>query len=522
MAKRTRNTFENEQEDPMPEPTSGEKKMKDNLDDDYNLININDIGEYTSECSRIKVTVLQKQTRTTTENQTLMQLVIMDKNKNKIKAVFWGEMANKFQHIEEGDCFQIFGFRARTNNYVTWHKYTITIGYKSKIKSLETSELTQLQKVFKEHWNFLSIKNYKQLGRDSRADVCGVFINDLGNKSIPVNERDVRKREITIMDEQDVIRVTLWGNFCDVNLRKHDVIAFSAAKLSFYQRPNVSGFGLMHVNPHCARVAELQNWLKQLAEENKLETVAEEKKEEVSKIPMKTFDEVLFSESEYARTTTIPKGIFGVIGYVASIDHYNLFTNVIPPRYKTPFRIKNDVGLELKVRAFNEVSEFLFQMQASELKRLQQQQTHEFIQVLKKICGAKTKFTFALEARVNTYRYPAKLELICQSITPVIKKQEIIPQNAATNDLPSIKVIEQKTEDAIEKKSSEELNEMDIANDVILPIEDKTSLLIQTTQIETKTTSNDSLKLKTESETIEQATEKLKSMSVETNVENKK
>lgn len=394
------------------------KKQKN---DDFYQVLIKDISKWTVEDAEINVMILYVANARFVDRfqKAVVEAIVMDEKGDKIKVTAWEQEGLRLQRFRILDTLKIKVFRVKKTNvdYRYFHDYFIAIGYKTNLTPLFGAEDALLRAAFKTHWNFQAIQDVKQHPDDSLVDVAGIIIDD--------QTVNARRRDLTIMDETGVLTVTLWSAQIQMTLQKHDVVGIASGKVSSYNNGSLQSVGLIMKNPDCEMITNLQSTLRKMTDKKIYEKVVENFKFQEDMQNLKSFVDVQDMQLQFGSNLFLPFRYFTVKGFVCDVDHYEMFYGENEFHYEAPITIKDENGNKLRIIAFDEAGERIFENTATDLRMMQQRKPRSWMSKMQQICKKKIMFLFKIQAKVNDYQNRNEVQLLCQQVKEIMEETEV-------------------------------------------------------------------------------------------------
>jgi len=238
---------------------------------DSNIQPVSSLNPYQSTW-RIKVRVTKKESMRHYHNQKgdgkLFGLDLLDKEGTEIRAVCFNETADKFYSVFDKDKVYIIsrgsvrlakkGFSHITNDY------SITLNQDSEVTEVKDNN----NEILSQKYKFVKIADIESVEPKSYVDVIGVVeeVGPLGTIMSNKTQKELKKRNLKIMDRTARIEITLWSedaeNFNEDKMAQNTVVAFKGAKVSDFGGRSLSASGLIDVNPDRQEAIELMQWVR--------------------------------------------------------------------------------------------------------------------------------------------------------------------------------------------------------------------------------------------------------------------
>lgn len=181
---------------------------------------------------------------------------------SQIKVISFNESVDIFYPLVEiGDSYRITkGTVKMANKQFSSNNcdYEIHLEKNSEIKKIESKEK------YTPNFKFMNIKDINSKGI---IDVIGIIKDVYPSSSIVVRSRnkETLKRDLVLVDETASIKLTLWGEKCDLPLEAEQVLMLKGVKVNEYNGYNLSSMQStqLFINLENERSFELKGWYEQ-------------------------------------------------------------------------------------------------------------------------------------------------------------------------------------------------------------------------------------------------------------------
>jgi len=439
---------------------------------DANIQPVSSLNPYQSTW-RIKVRVTKKDSMRHYHNQKgdgkLFGLDLLDKEGTEIRAVCFNEAADKFYGVFEKDKVYIIsrgsvrlarkGFSHITNDY------SITLNQDSEVTEVKDNN----NEILSQKYKFVKIGDIESVEPKSFVDVIGVVeeVGPLGTIMSNKTQKELKKRNLKIMDRTARIEITLWSedaeNFNEDKLAPNTVVAFKGAKVSDYGGRSLSASGLIDVNPDRQECIELMQWVRSCngnVADQDVRTLTSGRDGVSGNAPRRTFAEVKdmkLGEDMGGMGGDKKKDYFTVVATITTISHsqdkkpwyeanpdlndqtaknakvqsmgdgtwrcdkngkvYNSYI----PRYILRF-CATDFSGNIWLTAFNEAAEKILKVPATEAERLLTTDTEAYDRLFKE--ATFKKYVFKCRAFSDYYEDSARVRYDCIGVQLANPEQE--------------------------------------------------------------------------------------------------
>lgn len=394
------------------------------------LVEIDEITSFLKDNCSLNFYVLHvnKKAAKTERQKNILELVVTDCTKQRIKILFWEEKAMEFGDLKQGKHYKIINFRVKRNskNFQIFHEFYLMATLQTKIETLTDSQIAASKLPNSQLWNFHKIKNISELlETQTRCDVLAVVINvGVETPYCGMYGKMAKKREIQIIDETGACTVTLWNDQCDLNIEKNQLIAIAGAKPSSWKEVSLTNIGYIEFAPDDPLVGKIKTWF------NKIFTLGDEEKikDHVQQIEAKailtnlgTFSDV-YETIDKVRFSDIENKFVLVIGKIFNIDPYNMFYfKNNETKFKIQLTITDEYKNRIKIVAFDEIAQQIFKTTAEKVQKLQQKDPKKFASKMQELIKKQKLKIFRIQIRKNQYFGRPDVQMILSSITTLNK-----------------------------------------------------------------------------------------------------
>lgn len=323
--------------------------------------------------------------------------------------------------------------------------------------------------ILSQKYKFVKIGDIESVEPKSFVDVIGVVeeVGPLGTIMSNKTQKELKKRNLKIMDRTARIEITLWSedaeNFNEDKLAPNTVVAFKGAKVSDYGGRSLSASGLIDVNPDRQECIELMQWVRSCngnVADQDVRTLTSGRDGVSGNAPRRTFAEVKdmkLGEDMGGMGGDKKKDYFTVVATITTISHsqdkkpwyeanpdlndqtaknakvqsmgdgtwrcdkngkvYNSYI----PRYILRF-CATDFSGNIWLTAFNEAAEKILKVPATEAERLLTTDTEAYDRLFKE--ATFKKYVFKCRAFSDYYEDSARVRYDCIGVQLANPEQE--------------------------------------------------------------------------------------------------
>ncbi|KAK7602162.1 hypothetical protein V9T40_009603 [Parthenolecanium corni] len=253
-----------------------------NNDAPTNIIPIVAINPYQNRWT-IKARVVSKSAIRTWSNPRgegkLFSMDILDESAS-IRATAFTDVCDKFHDMMElNKVYYISRAQVKPANKKFTsipHDFELTLGRDTEvITCVSDDSIPQIQ------YNFTPLNALKDIAADSTIDVIGICqqTSDIQNLVARTTRRDLKKRDITLVDSSDAsIVISLWDSAAEqFDGSSMPVVAIKGGRLTEYQGGKSISIGnnsTMQINPDIPKAHQLRGWYDSLSDQHQFSNIS--------------------------------------------------------------------------------------------------------------------------------------------------------------------------------------------------------------------------------------------------------
>ena len=355
-------------------------------------------------------------------SKSLMHILLTDSESTTMKMTFWEEDAIKYDStLQKNDVISIE--KAKIQNpknpkYAFYGDIELVCQRDTSIKIEKDTESIFMSQI----WDFIeSIKEIKSINGGDYIDICGVAIN-ISDTQIVQTKRgpNIARRTLDLVDESAKIRVTLWKNDAQIEIKEKQVIAIKKAKVDSYLGRGLNVSGYLETKPQHTQTDELRDWIKQHDNKtfaqilDKIKSLTDNINDPIDWTTVKftTINQVKHKQQIYRQKQVLPEETrFEIKAFIKAIDNNLWFHKKDQLNWKLKMTLEDEQQKWLKITAWEKVALKLFNdMSASEAQKMQETKTEEFAKMMNDLITSKQQYTFSIQMKENAYFTPKRLD----------------------------------------------------------------------------------------------------------------